>query len=115
MATSSTSPAVAPINGDRNFLVQPSRHEDGIRTPCPRDASGRQGVSPSGDIPLWGEAVSQYHAMDTKLKIAHAYAHSAYIQGSIGQPHYSFHDPFVFLLHSNVDRLWATWQRAPGR
>jgi hypothetical protein len=59
--------------------------------------------------------VSQYHAMDTRLKIAHAYAHSAYIQGSIGKPHYSFHDPFVFLLHSNVDRLWATWQRAPGR
>jgi Common central domain of tyrosinase len=60
-------------------------------------------------------AVSQYHAMDAKLKIAHAYAHSDYIQGTIGDPHFSFHDPFVFLLHSNVDRLWACWQRAPGQ
>lgn len=22
----------------------------------------------------------------------------------------SFEDPFVYLLHSNVDRLWASWQ-----
>ncbi|MDQ2880805.1 MAG: tyrosinase family protein [Actinomycetota bacterium] len=27
--------------------------------------------------------------------------------------HFSFHDPFVFLIHSNVDRLWAMWQEAP--
>ena len=30
------------------------------------------------------------------------------------QAHYSFHDPFVFLLHSNVDRLFAMWQTATG-
>lgn len=41
---------------------------------------------------------------------AHAGAHS-YIGGLIGDPHTSFRDPFVFLLHSNVDRLWAMWQR----
>jgi Common central domain of tyrosinase len=41
---------------------------------------------------------------------AHAGAHS-YIGGDIGDPHTSFRDPFVFLLHSNVDRLWAMWQR----
>lgn len=45
---------------------------------------------------------------------AHDTVHSAYIRGTIGQSHYSFHDPFVFLLHSNLDRLWATWQRMPG-
>ena len=33
-----------------------------------------------------------------------------YIGGSITDPHFSFHDPFVFLLHSNVDRIWARWQ-----
>jgi hypothetical protein len=29
--------------------------------------------------------------------------------------HFSFHDPFVFLLHSNTDRLFALWQLAPGQ
>jgi len=33
---------------------------------------------------------------------------------AIGDPHLSFRDPFVFFLHSNIDRLWAMWQRQPG-
>jgi hypothetical protein len=41
---------------------------------------------------------------------AHALAHS-YIGGNLSDPHISFRDPFVFLLHSNIDRLWAMWQR----
>jgi len=44
---------------------------------------------------------------------AHGAAHS-YIGGSIANPHLSFRDPFVFLLHANIDRLWAMWQRHPG-
>src|SRR6185295_14803200 len=33
---------------------------------------------------------------------------------SMGGQHISFRDPFVFLLHSNVDRLFALWQLQPG-
>jgi hypothetical protein len=44
---------------------------------------------------------------------AHGSAHG-YIGGSLGDPHLSFRDPFVFLMHSNIDRLWAAWQRQPG-
>src|ERR1700674_282789 len=44
---------------------------------------------------------------------AHGNAHS-YIGGNLGDPHLSFRDPFVFFLHSNIDRLWAMWQRQPG-
>src|SRR5262249_50364157 len=33
---------------------------------------------------------------------------------SMGGPHISFRDPFVFLLHSNVDRLFARWQTDPA-
>ena len=44
---------------------------------------------------------------------AHGAAHS-YIGGNLGDPHLSFRDPFVFFLHSNIDRIWATWQRQPG-
>jgi tyrosinase-like protein len=32
----------------------------------------------------------------------------------MGDRHTSFRDPFVFLLHSNVDRLFALWQTQPG-
>jgi hypothetical protein len=32
---------------------------------------------------------------------------------NMGTQHFSFRDPFVFLLHSNVDRLFALWQLQP--
>jgi Common central domain of tyrosinase len=57
----------------------------------------------------------QFPAMEAELHNAHDYIHSSYIRGTIGASHYSFHDPFVFLLHSNVDRLWACWQNAAGQ
>ena len=43
----------------------------------------------------------------------HNQAHG-YIGGSVSDPHKSFRDPFVFLLHSNVDRLFAKWQLDPA-
>jgi hypothetical protein len=33
------------------------------------------------------------------------------IGGNMGSPATSAQDPFFFLLHTNVDRLWAQWQR----
>lgn len=42
----------------------------------------------------------------------HGQGHS-YIGGNLLNPHLSFRDPFVFLMHSNVDRLFAMWQRQP--
>ena len=38
-----------------------------------------------------------------------------YIGGDIGAQHQAFEDPFVFLLHSNVDRLFAMWQTRAGQ
>lgn len=57
----------------------------------------------------------QFNQFDGALQGAHDFIHSGYIRGTIGDAHFSFHDPFVFLLHSNVDRLWAMWQRVPGQ
>ncbi len=34
---------------------------------------------------------------------------------NMGGQHISFRDPFVFLLHSNVDRLFARWQTDPAQ
>jgi hypothetical protein len=56
----------------------------------------------------------QWPAFRVALEDAHDISH-VYIGGTIGNPHRAFEDPFVFILHSNVDRLWAMWQRAPGR
>ncbi len=61
----------------------------------------------------------QYPQMRVALEqMAHNTAHG-YIGGTIGgginPAHFSFHDPFVFLLHSNTDRLLAMWQTSPGR
>jgi hypothetical protein len=59
-------------------------------------------------------APTNFTAFVNLLKGAHDNVAHSYIGGTITDPHFSFHDPFVFLLHSNLDRIWATWQRAPG-
>ncbi|MFJ4978114.1 tyrosinase family protein [Streptomyces coeruleorubidus] len=52
---------------------------------------------------------SNYLSMRIRLERCHDFAHG-YIGGTIGNPHTAFRDPFVYLLHSNVDRLFAMWQ-----
>lgn len=37
-----------------------------------------------------------------------------WIGGTIGPGHTAFEDPFVFIMHANIDRIWAMWQTAPG-
>jgi hypothetical protein len=54
--------------------------------------------------------------LGTSNNAAHALAHQ-YIGGQTGtltDAHTSFRDPFVFLFHANIDRLWAMWQRKNG-
>ena len=55
----------------------------------------------------------EFTAFNAAVQSAHNSAHG-FIGGSIGDAHFSFHDPFVFLLHSNMDRLWARWQTDPA-
>jgi len=57
---------------------------------------------------------NQYQALRTAIENAHDTVHG-YIGGTIGNAHTAFEDPFVFLLHSNVDRLFAMWQTRSGR
>ncbi|MEO8286561.1 MAG: tyrosinase family protein [Chloroflexota bacterium] len=45
------------------------------------------------------------------IEAAHNRAHGFV---NMGGTHISFRDPFVFLLHSNVDRLFARWQTDPA-
>lgn len=57
---------------------------------------------------------SDFAAFGAAITSAHDIVAHSYIGGTISHPHYSFHDPFVFLLHSNLDRLWAKWQTDPA-
>lgn len=61
-----------------------------------------------------GGAGANFQTFGSALKHAHDFTAHSYIGGTISDAHYSFHDPFVFLLHSNLDRLWAKWQTAAG-
>lgn len=71
----------------------------------------------------WGPAVATNHSGDpayeaikpnyfrTAWEDVHNSAHPYFADIS---PHDAFRDPFVFLLHSNVDRLFAEWQCDPN-
>jgi hypothetical protein len=56
-------------------------------------------------------AAGNYTTMRNLLENVHNAMHGFVAMG--GQ-HISFRDPFVFLLHSNVDRLFALWQLQPS-
>lgn len=58
-------------------------------------------------------AAADFPTMRNLLEDSHDRMHG-YIGGTIGNAHTAFRDPFVFLLHSNVDRLFAMWQTVPG-
>jgi tyrosinase len=45
----------------------------------------------------------------------HGFAHTQYFSGSISSIPTAAKDPLFFLLHCNVDRLWAKWQQQNGR
>jgi Common central domain of tyrosinase/von Willebrand factor type A domain len=78
---------------------------------------GDQAANPDGTPALDSDATILAHgdfaSFGTALKQAHDFVAHSFIGGTIKQAHYSFHDPFVFLLHSNLDRLWARWQTDP--
>ncbi len=55
---------------------------------------------------------NDFVVFDSNVRGPHGDAHG-YIGGSLSDAHFSFHDPIVFLLHSNLDRIWAEWQTEP--
>jgi tyrosinase len=57
---------------------------------------------------------TQYPAFRTLEGNPHGTAHTSF-GGSISSIGTAAKDPLFFLLHANVDRLWAKWQRQNGR
>lgn len=98
---------------------------DGFPTTIQRDVAGGQSIpSPPGvdsDLDIINSTnglpqQDQWNVVRIKIEAApnHNSVHG-YIGGTIGAAHTSFEDPFVYLLHSNVDKLWAMWQCVPGQ
>jgi hypothetical protein len=76
---------------------------------------GGPGAPPKEFIPDDETVVAKdtYPGFREDLEFAHNYAHG-YMGGGFTDEHYAFTDPWVIILHCNVDRLWAKWQTTPG-
>ena len=73
-----------------------------------RDVNGSPATA-QGDTDIL--AATDYAQMRQLLEDVHDSMHGFV---NMGGRHVSFRDPFVFLLHSNVDRLFARWQTDPA-
>ena len=96
------------------YVPTAAQHRDATNNPADppdfvrRSINGSQ-ASASDDNDIVNAA--NYPAMRNLLENVHDAMHGFVAMG--GQ-HISFRDPFVFLLHSNVDRLFAKWQTESG-
>lgn len=88
-------------------------HANPADPPKNRARNVRAGIPPVGTA-AWASdtqfiSAQTFADFDSLMQGAHSAAHSWL---GLGDAHTSFRDPLVFLLHSNVDRLWAMWQSA---
>ncbi len=102
-------PGVDPYRADNPFDLTHNNPVDPPRT-LTRNYSG--GTFP-GSTDTGIVNAPDYQNMRTLLEGAHDTAHGM-IGGTLDNLHASFRDPIVFLLHSNVDRLFARWQTDPA-
>jgi tyrosinase len=62
-------------------------------------------------IALGGAAPSANYANFVQMEInPHGSAHTSFVLGFINDIETAARDPLFFMLHANVDRLWAKWQ-----
>lgn len=80
--------------------------------PCPPPGNACCEFTSDSDlihfVQLWTEA-DQYRVLLANLGCPHSTAHID-IGGTIAPAATSARDPFFYLIHTNVDRIWATWQ-----
>lgn len=113
---------LAPLhNGD---VLAGSREDTGDPADPPKAITrncnpGAPGISADTTIIQSADALpqpQQWTTFRTTLESAHDTAHGFFgFCTNIWHLHSAFEDPFVFLLHSNVDRLFAMWQAEPGQ
>ena len=90
-----------PFDPVNNNPADPPREVTRSVSGSPMTAQNDQDILDAPDFP----------SMRVLLENAHNAMHGFV---NMGGQHTSFRDPFVFLLHANVDRLFAMWQTLPG-
>jgi len=103
-------PGADPYRGDSAFDAAHNNPADPPRT-LARNCGGGSFATAAQDNNVTN--APDFKTMWSRLEDMHNNAHG-FIGGTLGDPHVSFRDPFVFLLHSNVDRLVAKWQTDPA-
>jgi hypothetical protein len=111
---SSSAPIGEPWLSAGYYVPGASQHRDVTGNPADPPINVWRNVSGSpayvaGDTNIVN--APDYPTMRDLLEIVHDAMHSFV---NMGDQHVSFRDPFVFLLHSNVDRLFARWQTDPA-
>jgi hypothetical protein len=92
------------------FTQPPAAITRGCQPGAPSVASDAAIIGSSDGVPQ----AQQWTTFRQAVESSHDNAHGFFGSGTIFNPHTAFEDPFVFLLHSNVDRLFAMWQTRPG-
>ena len=111
---SSAAPIGAPWLGAGFYAPTAVQHRDLTINPAdpPRFVNRSVAGSPaSADGDRDVVRASDFTTMRNLLESVHDDMHGFV---NMGSAHISFRDPFVFLLHSNVDRLFAWWQLQAG-
>lgn len=106
--------ATAPWRSDGFYVPNASPDRDSSGNPADPPATVIRHVAGSPASLADDNSIlnaPDYPTMWPLMKIVHDAMHGFV---AMGGAHISFRDPFVFLLHSNVDRLFAMWQTAPG-
>lgn len=113
-----------PDQDDGNLIDFPNGHPlefwqtdgtDGIQRRARYDVAGAPPThAPSGQPLVIGQddtidLGSDYADFRWMEDAPHGYAHTSFV-GVIRNPVTAAKDPLFFLLHTNVDRLWARWQ-----
>lgn len=102
------------LEGSREDTGDPA---DPPRTVTRSKAAGAPNVDDDATVLGSADALpqaQQWTVFRQALESEHNTIHG-YVGGDIAGQHGAFEDPFVFLLHSNVDRLFAMWQAQAGQ
>lgn len=83
-----------------------------VRVPSFNRTTGAPSLLNEADTLALGSTYSGFRNMEGD---PHGSAHVSFTSGHIGSIGDATKDPIFFLLHCNVDRLWARWQLANNR